>query len=134
MITADFECPSHHITEHLIHWKQKKTVCPKCGKKAKRIISVSGQFAGNQDAPHIRSAVDVLIDKDNKAPDAVNLRQHPTRENLNRYLKDHGLSRMDYTEHGGPPVFHKPADPDMRAVREEVARKHFERQRVEVRG
>jgi len=134
MIYADFECPSHHITEHLIHWKQKKTVCPTCGKKAKRIISVAGQYAGNQDCEHVRSAVDVLLDKDNKAPDAVNLRKHPTRENLNRYLKDHSLSRMDYTEHGGPPVYHPPPEPDMRAVHEEVARKHFERQRVEVRG
>jgi hypothetical protein len=134
MITADFECPSHHVIEALVHWKQKKVKCPKCGKKAKRIISVHGQYMGNQDCDHVRSAISVLLDKEDKSQDAVKLRSHPTRDNLNRYLKDHGLSRMDHTEHGGPPVYHPRPEVDTTHLREEVARRHFERKRIEVRG
>lgn len=131
-VISDFECPSGHVTEHLIHWKQKKVRCPTCGKKAVRIISVAGQYSGNQDCAHVRSAVDVLLDKSDRSPDAVKLRQHPTRDNLNAYMKAHKLSRMDYTEHGGPPVWHKPPEPDMSSLHAEVARRHFERKRIEI--
>jgi hypothetical protein len=134
MIYADFECPSGHITEHIVHWKQKKVRCSTCGKKAKRIISAGRQYLGNQDCEHVRSAVDALLDKDDHSPSATTLRQHPTRENLNRFMKERGLSRMDYTEHGGPPIYHKPPEVDMSRVHEEVARRHFERKRIEVGG
>ena len=131
---ADFRCPSGHVTEHYVHRKQKRVKCPQCGKTAEWTPTPAKAYLGNQDCAHVRSAVDVLLDKEDRSPDAEKLRRHPTRDNLNAFCKARGLSRMDYTEHGGPPVWHNPPEPDMSRVHAEVARRHFERKRIEVRG
>lgn len=133
MIYADFECPSHHITEHLVHWKQKKLKCPKCGKTAKRIISVAGQYMGNQDAPWIKSVLDV-VDKSNPAAHVQAFVKNPTRANYKAWMKGEGIRPMDHTEKGGPPMAHRPGPVDTSGIHREVLERFRERNRIEVRA
>lgn len=130
-ILADFQCRRGHVFEALVdHGKKPK--CPECGANTRRVYSVSKAYLGNQDCNHVRSAADVLIDKDDRSREATELKAHPTRDNLEKFCKIRKLARMDYTEHGGPPVWHRPPEPDLSNVRAEVARRHFERKRIEV--
>lgn len=131
---CDFRCPSGHVTEHFVHRKQKRVKCPQCGKMAEWTPAPAKAYLGNQDCEHVRSSAEALLDKDDRSREAEDLRRHPNRDNLNRFMKTRGIARMDYTEHGGPPVYHPPPDPDMRRVHDEVTRRHFERKRIEVRG
>ena len=131
MISADFECPSGHKTEELVHWKQKKIRC-KCGKTAKRIISVSGVNTANETPAWLKSVVDV-VDKDSPRSHVQEFIRNPTRKTYQAWMKGEGIRPLDHTEHGGPPVHHT-SEPDLTRVREEVTRRHFERKRVEMRG
>ena len=133
MIFADFECKSKHVTEHMVHHKQKKVDCPVCGKKAVRIISVAGQFCANQDAPWIKSVLDV-VDKSNPAPHVQEFVRNPNRATYKAWMKGEGIRPLDHTEHGGPPVAKRPDAPDMSGVTRELLERHRERSRVEVRG
>lgn len=129
----DFECPSKHVTEHLVHWKQKKAKCPKCGKTAKRIISAAGQYAGNQDAPWLKSVLDV-VDKTNPAAHVQAFVKNPTRDNYRAWMKGEKIAPMDYTEHGGPPTAKRPPEVDTAGIRREVLERYRDRNRIEVRG
>ena len=133
MIYADFECRSGHVTEHLIHVKQKKVDCSVCGKSAKRIISVNGQSCANQDAPWIKSVLDV-VDKSNPARHVQEFVRQPTRANYKAWMRGEGIRPLDHTEHGAPPVARKPEPPDMSGVVHELLERHRDRSRVEVRG
>lgn len=133
MILADFTCPSHHTTEHLVHFKQKKLPCPVCGKKAKRIITSGRVNMVNESPAWLKSVLDV-VDKDSGKAHVREFVQNPTRKTYQAWMKGEGIRPLDHTEHGGPPVYHPRPEPDMTRVREEVTRRHFERKRVEVRG
>ena len=133
MIYADFECRSGHVTEHLVHQKQKKVDCSVCGKKAVRIISVAGQFCANQDAPWIKSVLEV-VDKANPAAHVQEFVRNPTRANYKTWMKGEGIRPLDHSEHGGPPSARKPDAPDMSGVVHDLLKRHRERSRVEVRG
>ncbi len=128
---ADFECPSGHITEHICHWKQKKVVCH-CGKKARRIVTPSRAYLGNQNAPWIKSVLEV-VDKESQARHVQDFIKNPTRANYKAWMKGEGIKPLDHTEHGGPPVFHKPQEPDMSGMVKEMADKLRDRRRIEVR-
>jgi hypothetical protein len=129
MIFADFECRSGHVTEVLVHWKQKKITC-RCGKTAKRIISVSGQYAGNQDAPWIKSVLDV-VDRESTNKHTREFIRNPNRKNYHAWLKGEGIKPVDYTEHGGPPTYKNPPL-DMTNHHKEVIRRAMERRRIEI--
>lgn len=129
----DFECPSKHVTERVAHAKQKKIRCPKCGKTARRIISASGQYLGNQDASWLKSVLDV-VDRENPAPHVQAFVKNPTRSNYKAWMKGEGIRPMDHTEGGAPPRAHKPEPVDMSRVHREVMERFRERNRVEVRG
>lgn len=131
MICADFECPSGHITEHYCHPKQKRAVCSECGKSAKRIISLGRVNMANESPIWLKSVVDVA-DKGSTKPHVQEFVKNPSRKTYTAWMKGEGIRPLDHTERGGPPVHHTPQDPDLSKLRDEVARKHFDRKRIEV--
>jgi hypothetical protein len=133
LIIADFECKSGHITEHYVHHKQKKVVCPVCGKNATRIISVNGQYCANQDAPWIKSVLDV-VDKTSTKPHVRDFLKHPTRANYKAWMKGEGIRPADHREHGSAPTFQKPPEPDIRVLGDKVYERFRDRNRIEVRS
>lgn len=132
-ILCDYECRSGHITEHYVHHKQKKIDCPVCKKSAKRIISVNGQYTANQDAPWLKSVLDV-VDKTSTAPHVKEFLKHPTRENYKNWMKGENIKPMDYNVHGSAPQFRKPPEPDVRALGDRIYQRHRERNAIEVRS
>jgi len=132
MILADFECPKGHIHEALVESGRKAARCPACGRKARRIISAGRVYTGNQDAPWLKSVLEV-VDRDSKAPHVQAFVHNPTRKNYHAWMKGEGIRPMDHTEHGGPPASRKPPDPDLSGLMKRVAEAHFRRKRIEVR-
>ena len=130
-IVSDFECPSGHVTEHYCHPKQKKVSCSECGKTAKRIISLGRVNRVNESPVWIKSVLDV-VDKSSTKHHVQEFVKHPSRKTYAAWMRGEGIRPMDHTEHGGPPVHRTPPDPDLSGLRNEVARKHFERKRIEI--
>jgi len=133
LIVADFECKSHHVSEHYVHHKQKRVVCPVCRKPAQRIISVNGQYTANQDAPWLKSVLDV-VDKTSTKPHVQEFMRNPTRANYKAWMKGEGIKPMDHTVHGSAPVFERPPDIDLKALGDRLARRHYDRKGIEVRS
>lgn len=133
MITVDFECRSGHITEHLVHFKQKKADCSVCGKTAKRIISNGRVNMANEAPSWLPSVLDV-VDRTDKRSHVQEFVKHPTRATYKAWMKGEGIRPLDHTEHGGPPAAKRPSDPDLSGVVHELLERHRDRNRVEVRG
>ena len=132
MIVADFECPSGHIEEHYCHRKQKQERCS-CGKMGVRIITFGQVYTGNQDAPWLKTVLDV-VDKTSTKPHVQAFLKQPTRANYKAWMKGEGIKPADHTEHGSAPAFKRPPEPDLRALGDRLARRHFDRKRIEVRS
>jgi hypothetical protein len=132
MILADFEC-SHcgYIEEALCDSSEQEGKCHDCGSLTKRIISLGRVYAGNQDAPWIKSVLEV-VDKDSKKPHVQEFLKNPTRSNYKKWMKGEGLRPADYTEHGGPPTFRKPPLPDTDKMAQDLYRRHRERKSLSV--
>lgn len=128
----DFQCRAGHTTEAFKSPNTKRIRC-KCGLWAKRIISISGQFCANQDAPWLRTVLDV-VDKTDRRAHVQNFVKNPTRENYKAWMKAEKIRPMDYTEHGAPPAAKKPAPVDLSGVRREMLERHMDRKRLEVRS
>ena len=133
MIYVDFECRSGHITEHLVHAKQKKADCSICGKTAKRIISMGRVNTANDAPGWLRSTLEV-VDRSNPASHVQEFVKHPTRANYTAWMKGEGIRPLDHTEHGAPPAARKPDAADLSRVYREVMDRYRGRQRLEVRG
>jgi len=131
MIIADFECPSGHITEHICHAKQKRVNC-KCGKKAKRIISLGRVDTGNEYPSWLKSVLEV-VDKTNPAKHVQDFASNPSRRNYKTWMKGEGIKPLDHTEHGAPPVFRKPPELDTKSMVDRLTKMRMERNRIEVR-
>lgn len=127
MILYDYECPCGNTFEALAQIEEKEMPCPKCGKQARRIISSSGHYCANQDAPWIRSVVDV-VDKDSTAPHVVEFRNNPTRENWKKWMKGEGIRPMEGDEKPRP-LF---TDEDRAKINRECADRLFERRGIEI--
>jgi putative FmdB family regulatory protein len=129
----DYECGDCGIVaEHFAGFAQTTMPC-QCGSQAKRIISVSGQYCGNQDAPWLRSVLDV-VDRESTKPHVRAFVQNPTRDNYKRWMKGEKIVPMDHTEGGGPPTYLKPPVPDMKSIKKEIFEKHRARKAIEVRS
>lgn len=133
MIFADFECRSGHVTEHLVHQKQKKVDCSVCGKTAKRIISMGRVNIANDAPGWLRSTLEV-VDRSNPASHVQEFVKQPTRANYRAWMKGEGIRPLDHTEHGAPPTARKPDSVDLSRVYREVMDRYRGRQRLEVRG
>jgi len=129
----DYECPSCGIIPDVFAGiNDDTTTCPHCGAESRRIVSISGQYCGNQDATWLKSVLDV-VDKSSRKPHVRAFVDNPTRENYKRWMKGEGIVPADHKVHGGPPVYQKPPDPDMTSVNKEVWEKHRARKRIELR-
>ncbi len=133
MIAADFECRKGHIHEAFVERGTASRKCPSCGGRARRIISLGMVYTGNQDAPWLKSVLEV-VDRDNPAPHVQAFVRNPTRENYRAWMKGEGIRPMDHTERGGPPLARKPPEPDLTGLMRKVTEAHFSRKRIEVRG
>lgn len=74
--------------------------CHVCGGFALRRIAVSGVHCANDDAPWVRTVVDV-VDKKSQNPATREFIKNPTRSNLDRHLKANGLRHADKGEKFG---------------------------------
>ena len=85
----------------------------------------------NESPSWLKSVVDVC-DKDSAKAHVREFVKNPTRRTYQNWMKGENIRPVDHTEHGGPPQRTRPPEPDLSKVREEIARKHYERRRVEV--
>jgi putative FmdB family regulatory protein len=128
----DYECGScGAITERYAKIDDEILACEKCASDAYRIISVGGHYCGNQDAPWLKSVLEV-VDKDPSKPHCVEFRKNPTRANWKAWMKGEGIRPAGDTYGGGPITAQKPPEPDMSKVRKEVWEKHRKRTRIEI--
>ena len=135
LILVDFLCPHcGNIFEKIVESNVKFTICPKCRDKvsgfikfAKRIITPSATYLGNQDADWIKSVREV-VDKEGGCH-AQEFLKNPTRDNYKRWMKSEGLRPLDKGE--GPT---KPAPVDMQQLTDKTFDLHRNRTRIEVRG
>jgi len=126
----DFQCSKcEHTHEVIAGYDEKERSCPKCGGVAKRIISVNGAFTANDDAPWIRTVLEV-VDKKSTAPHVLEFRKDPTRQNYQKWMKGEGLRHME----PGEETARKPEPPDMTRVDKEVWEKHRARNKLYVGG
>lgn len=130
----DYQCTVCGNVEERIESIRKDTIkCAKCGKKSRRIISMSGVFTGNEDAPWIRTVLDV-VDKENPARHVQDFVKNPTRRNYKAWMKGEGIRPADHTDHGGPPVYQRPPPPDLTKITERIYQNHVARKKLEIRS
>ena len=102
--------------------------CPQCGGEARRIISASGCFTGNNDASWVRSVTDVVAKgPDADAHDRRFLKSAKTKQDLSIWMKAKGLRHL---EKGEP---RKPNGPDMSDAADKVMRMRYERRAINLR-
>ena len=130
-ICADFECRRCHAIHEFMVDNGRKPKCPDCGANTKRIITAGRVNMVNEAPEWLKSVVDV-VDKSSTKPHVREFVKDPTRRTYQAWMRGEGIRPLDHTEHGGPPVHRSPQDPDLSGLRNEVARRHFERKRIEV--
>jgi putative FmdB family regulatory protein len=124
----DFECKScNTTTEKITHWSENAVVCPKCHGIAFRIISIHGQNCTNEDAPWIRSVLEV-VDKDSDKVHTKRFLAEPTRENYRAWMK---AEKIRHLEPGEKSVR---ASLDLKRHTDKVMEMRRNRHRIELRG
>lgn len=127
----DYECGScGSITERYAKIGDDIMPCEQCASDAYRIISVSSHYCSNEDAPWIKSVLEV-VDKDPTKPHCVEFRKNPTRSNWKNWMKGEGIRPAENVG-GGPITPQKPKPPDMSEVHREVWDKYQKRNRIEI--
>ena len=125
----DYECAAcGHVHERIEHMNdQLSKKCPSCDLvQAKRIISASGVWLGNDEsAPWIKSVLEV-VDKDSKAPHVQNFIKDPTRRNYRAWMKGEGLRHREPGEKSKPP----PTKTDR--LGQLLWQRHRKRKRIEI--
>ena len=130
MPVYDYECKAcGHIFEVIEGYDETNRHCPICQKlDCHRIISQTGQYCGNQDAPWLKSS-NAVVDKDSRHPIDLEFRRNPTRENRERWMRHHGLREYE------PGMRMKPEEPkhdtDPR-VTKHLMRELQKRRRIEI--
>jgi putative FmdB family regulatory protein len=124
----DYQCSEcEHTHEAIAMYDEIERNCTKCGQKAKRIISLSGVNTANDDAPWIRSVLDV-VDKESKAPHVAEFVKNPTRANYKRWMKGEGLRHCEPGEE-----HRRPQEPDTSGLDKQLWERHRERNKLHVR-
>ncbi len=129
----DYCCDNCNMVEESLQPMEVKVIkCIHCGGRAYRIISSRAQNCFNDDAPWIRSVLEV-VDKDSKAPHVVEFLTHPTRTNYKNWMKGEGLRHL---EPGERP--HRPTEKEERAEKrrrdEMIMRRVVDRRRIVMGG
>ena len=128
MPVYDFECHNclrvwEVITS--ITDSDKELPCPTCLCESKKIISASGVHCINEDAPWIRSVLEV-VDKEDPRPAHKEFLKRPTRENYKSWLRESGLRHAE----GGERLRKEPIDIN-RLVNKTMER-IIKRERIEI--
>ncbi len=124
----DFLCQKCDLTfEAFVNVNEMSLRCKKCGRPAKRIISISGVSCANQDADWIRSCLEV-VSKDDNRPHVLEFRKNPNRTTLKAWMKGQGIRHMDKGEE-----IPKREDIDLTSVHKQVWQKFRARQALVVR-
>ena len=114
----DYECRECSYTEELMLRMDDNGLrgCPKCKRFAfRRLISASGPYLGNQDAPWLKSVGEVV---DPNTPEGREFMRNPTRANRRNWMKANNLieyepgmrTKPDPTRMDTPEVTRKLAD------------------------
>ena len=121
----DISCNSCGFTEEVIAPNnQEDFVCSRCGKQARKIITVSSTHSFENEAVWIRSVREV-VEKDSGKPHCERFLREPTRANYHAWMKGEGIRPME-REHGAFPTdIPRAAEPDLSRVNKEIAQKHF---------
>jgi putative FmdB family regulatory protein len=132
MAIYDYECEKcGTITEAIRKVEEKEIPCPKCGKRARRIISASGCYLGNESPAWIKSVLEV-VDRESTKPHVREFINNPTRETYRKWMKGEKIRPVDYSVKGGPPTYTPPPEPDLQKITKEIWDKHRARKRIEI--
>lgn len=103
MIIKDYMCREcQNITEHCVKTPPPMTTqCPVCNGVAEKILTVNQTQP--YDAPWI-AGVREVVDKSGKKPWCNEFLKHPTRANLQKWMKGEGLRHRDPGEPSIPKV------------------------------
>ena len=121
----DVQCNSCSFTEEVIaSINQEDFVCSQCGKQARKIITVSSTHSFENEAPWIRSVLEV-VEKNSGKAHCERFLKEPTRANYKAWMKGEGIRPME-REHGAFPTdIPKPIEPDRSRIVKEITQKHF---------
>ena len=130
----DHKCEEGHFTEEVKSVDDRETKCRKCGKVATRVISMTGVNCVNEDAPWIRSVLEV-VEKGTDRPHCNEFLKNPTRSNYHKWMKGEGIRPMDEGE-GNISVYEKEREEKERERRtvDQLMKKRQERRRIIVHG
>lgn len=134
MIIADFECLAcGHIEEELCDRDKHAGECVKCGCVTKKIITQGrSNLQSEENALWLRSVLEVVDHSDRSASTQAFI-HNPTRSNYKAWMKDKGIRPVDYTEHGGPPVYRKPESMSTTEIARVLYERHRQRKSLNVR-
>ena len=130
MPVFDNECPECGRIFETVTAYGEHSPCPKCGSPSNQIITASGQFCANQDAPWIRSVLDV-VDKDSTAPHVREFLRNPTRDTHRAWMKGEGIRPMEGEEKSGK---REMTDRDREQINRECADNLMRHNRIEMRS
>lgn len=131
MIVHDFECQDCGVISeaYITTMKHIPTtgICPDCGGKTKRIISMS--YTAPIDSPWIGSVLEV-VDKHSNEPHCKEFLRHPTRDNYKKWMTGEGLRPLEPGERSIP----KQTDRAERKanIKHKLMQQHRERNAVSV--
>lgn len=100
----DHECSCGMVFEDLAGMAEEVRPCPGCGAMARRIVSVSGCYLGNQDAAWLKTVQEV-VDKQSTKPATREFLRNPTRQNWKDWMRAEGIRPMEGMEHRRPEAF-----------------------------
>jgi len=129
----DHKCEEGHFTEDVKDYDDRETKCRKCGKPAKRVISMTGVNCINEDAPWIRDVLDV-VDKDSKLPHVQEFLKNPTRSAWKKWMKVEGIRVIE----DGEKTRHEISEREERQIEQRMSKqlmeRHMNRKRIIVHG
>ena len=129
----DHKCEEGHYTEDVKSWDDRVTKCRKCGKPAHRVVSMTGVNCVNEDAPWIRSVLEV-VEKGTDRPHCNEFLKNPTRSNYKKWMKGEGIRPMEEGEWNTPIYQREAEERDHKRRTENVLKKRQERNRIIVHG
>lgn len=133
LVMYDWECSGCELVfETLGGTEQTWKKCPRCGKRAKKLISARGSL---NEMPSWMHRTMEVVDKEDRSPEAMELRRTGTRSALKRFMRKTGMRFMEdgeetFTQKDRDKITEQKLD----GIVKEVARKHEKRLRIEVRG
>lgn len=124
----DYECElcKALITDVIASINDIEMNCKMCGGVARRIITASGVYTGNQDKTWLKTVLDV-VNKEDKSKHTQDFIKNPTFRNYQNWMKGEGLRPRESGEKSRTaPSF------DRERHMEKVWRRHQKRKRIEI--